>query len=156
MISINVPGWRNLMLDTLLCDFNGTLATDGILSDVVKEKLTSLAKEIRIVVITSDTNGTVREELKDLPIEVEIIEKGTEAMSKRFLLDKFGSMSTAFMGNGANDEKIMGASAFSVCVIGNEGAFVKAINNAHIVVYKPEDALDLFLKPTRVVSGLRR
>lgn len=156
MIEVNVPGWRMLSLENVLCDFNGTLATDGALEQGVGQRLEALAQQAHVVVLTADTHGTAHEALAGLPVEVRVIEPGQEAMAKRFALDEFGAMSTAFLGNGANDEKALAAAGVGIAVLGGEGACGASISAADMVVLRPVDALDLLLKPARLVAGLRR
>jgi soluble P-type ATPase len=43
-----------------------------------------------------------------------------------------------------------------VAVVGREGAFLRTLENADLVVFRPEDGLDLLLHPARLVAGLRR
>ena len=42
MIEINIPGGRNLQLENLVCDVNGTLAVDGQLPDGLERRPTQL------------------------------------------------------------------------------------------------------------------
>ena len=102
------------------------------------------------------THSTASRALADLPVEVRTIEPGSEAMSKRFQLDAVGTMQTAYIGNGANDEKTVAAAALGIAVLGREGAFGATLAAADMVVSSPLDALDLLLNPKRLVAGLRR
>lgn len=156
MIEVMVPGWRPLTLNTVMLDYNGTLAVDGELLDGVAERLRQLADTCRVIVLTADTHSSARRALDDLPVEIQIIDPGSEAMSKRFALDASGTMQTAFIGNGANDEKAVAAAAVGIVIVGPEGAFGPTLQAADLVVSTPLDALDLLLHPTRLVAGLRR
>ncbi len=156
MITIKIPGWRDLNIDAVLLDYNGTLAVDGVLIDGVAERLTALSEQAKLIVLTADTFGTVAEQLADLPVEVRTIDPGSEAMSKRFAVDDFGTISTAYIGNGANDEKALGSCSLGIAVLGPEGLFGQTMRAADIAVNSPLDALDLLLKPKRLIAGLRR
>ena len=46
--------------------------------------------------------------------------------------------------------------ALGICVLGGEGASREAIANADLVALHINDALDLLLKPDRLVATLRR
>jgi soluble P-type ATPase len=54
-----------------------------------------------------------------------------------------------------NDSLMMKKAALGIIVIGEEGASVKAINNADIVVKDIHDALDLLLNKIRIKATLR-
>jgi soluble P-type ATPase len=47
------------------------------------------------------------------------------------------------------------ASALAIVVVGQEGACVKSLLAADIVVTSPLDAMDLLLRPKRLVATLR-
>ncbi|MCB2210951.1 ATPase P [bacterium] len=156
MITIKIPGWRDLNIEAVLLDFNGTLAVDGVLIDGVAERLKALSEQAKLIVLTADTFGSASEQLADLPVEVRTIDPGSEAMSKRFAVDDFGTVSTAYIGNGANDEKALSSCSLGIAVLGLEGLFGHTMQAADIVVSSPLDALDLLLKPKRLIAGLRR
>jgi soluble P-type ATPase len=65
MINCNIPNFTSLNIDKLVFDYNGTLACDGRLISVVKEKLNRLMDDFDIYILTADTFGTVREEFSD-------------------------------------------------------------------------------------------
>lgn len=60
MISIKIPGFKELHLSFLVLDFNGTLATDGKIIKGVTENLNKLASKLKIHVITADTFGKAK------------------------------------------------------------------------------------------------
>ncbi len=156
MIQVQIPGWRDLNIDAVLIDYNGTLAVDGKLLSGVAERLTELAKQAKVVILTADTFGTVASELDNLPVDIRVIDPGSEAISKRFAVDDYGTLTTAYIGNGANDEKALSSTSLGIAVIGDEGVFGATLRAADIVVNSPIDALDLLLYPKRIVAGLRR
>ena len=45
---IDIPGYKKLQITTLLLDYNGTIAEDGIIRPAVKERLQKLSKELSI------------------------------------------------------------------------------------------------------------
>jgi soluble P-type ATPase len=147
-----------LRIQRVLSDFNGTLATDGRLSEGVAERLLRLAELLPVEVLTADTHGTAAEELKGLEKVrlVRLAHDALEAEQKRDRVQEAGAERAAFLGNGANDEAAMAAAGFSVAVVGREGAFLRTLENADLVVFRPEDGLDLLLHPARLVAGLRR
>jgi soluble P-type ATPase len=56
---IKIPGNKDLQLEHLVLDFNGTLACDGRLIQGVRERLKAMADQIKIHVLTADTFGGV-------------------------------------------------------------------------------------------------
>ena len=61
---------------------------------------------------------------------------------------------TAGIGNGSNDQLILKEAALGIAVLGDEGLSVSAIKSADIVVKNIQNALDLFLKPKRLITTL--
>ena len=49
---IDIPGYKKLQITTLLLDYNGTIAEDGIIRPAVKERLQKLSRELSIYVLT--------------------------------------------------------------------------------------------------------
>ncbi|GBE30387.1 MAG TPA: ATPase P [Bacteroidetes bacterium] len=156
MIQVTIPGWRDLNIDTVLMDYNGTLAVDGELVEGVAERIKALAEQVEIIVMTADTFGSTPDSLEELPVKLRKISAGSEAMSKRFIVDEFSTLTTAYIGNGANDEKALSSTALGIAVIGTEGVFGPTLMAADLIVTSPLDALDLLLHPKRIVAGLRR
>ena len=67
MLTISIPGFRDLHLEHLVLDYNGTLACDGELLRGVKQALETLAEHVRIHVVTADTFGRAAAQLADVP-----------------------------------------------------------------------------------------
>jgi len=62
---------------------------------------------------------------------------------------------TVAIGNGSNDHLMLKEAALGVAVLGDEGISASAMKNADVVVKNISDALDLFLKPKRLIATLR-
>lgn len=155
-MKIEVPGHKLIEIHHLLLDYNGTLALDGILIEGVADRIQEIAaKGIDIHIITADTNGTVRESCRDLPVQIEIFENTGAAVSKRSVAEKLGAEYCACIGNGYNDRHMFETCALSLAVIGAEGCSIRAIMQADIACNHILDALDLILKSNRTVATLR-
>ncbi len=63
MLQINIPGAGMLEIQSLVLDFNGTIATDGKLINGVKDRLMRICENLQLFVITADTNGTVQKRM---------------------------------------------------------------------------------------------
>jgi soluble P-type ATPase len=107
MIRIAIPGFRDLKLEHLVMDYNGTLAADGILLPGVGHVLTSMSSDIRIHVITADTFGLAAAQLAGLPVELTILAEEFQAEAKLDFVTKLGSDRVVAIGNGRNDRKML-------------------------------------------------
>ncbi len=155
-MTIEIPGYKSIEIHHLLLDYNGTLAIDGHLTQGVAEKIYEIAKTgIDVHIITADTNGTVRQTCRDLPVQIEIFENTGASESKRKVASKLGVGHCACIGNGYNDRHMFEACALSIAVIGSEGCSVGAIMQADIVCKHILEALDLILSSNRVIATLR-
>ena len=155
MIAIDIPGFRNLNLEHLVMDYNGTLALDGRLLPGVAEMLTRLAPKLDIHVITADTFGLVRRELKGLPIEISITPMEDQAEAKLRYISELGIDSVVAIGNGRNDRKMLGTAALGIAVIQTEGSAAETLIGADVVSPGILEALELLLNPKRLIATLR-
>ncbi len=154
---IEIPGLGNLEANYLVLDLNGTLGIDGQLSLDVEKRLKQLAKIFeKIYVLTADTHGTAKQVFKDLPIQVYTLSSPNTTAEKQEFIKKLGSERCVAIGNGTNDALMLREAALGICVLGPEGTAISALLNADIVVRDIKDALDLFLRPKRLVATLRK
>jgi len=155
MIEINIPGWGDMEIENIVLDLNGTIATDGRIPPEVKEKIGSLADKVKIYILTADTQGMANEETKNMNVElVKIIEEDSNQGKFEFF-KTLDLERTVAVGNGNNDQMILKEAGLGIAVLGEEGLSVSVIKNADIVVKDISDALDLFLKPKRLIATLR-
>jgi soluble P-type ATPase len=155
MIEINIPGWGDMEIENIVLDLNGTIATDGIIPPEVKEKIGSLADHVKIYILTADTQETATKETKDMNVELLKVTEGDSIQGKFEFLKTLDLERTVAVGNGSNDQLILKEASLGIAVLGKEGLSVLVIKNADIVVKDISDALDLFLKPKRLVATLR-
>jgi len=155
MINIEIPGWGNMEIENLVLDLNGTLATDGKIPPEVKKKISALAGRIRIYVLTVDTQGTATEESREMKVELIKVEGKDSKEGKFDFLTSLDLEKTVAMGNGNNDELILKEAALGIAILGDEGISVTALKQADIMVKNISDALDLLLKPKRLMATLR-
>ncbi|HMM19280.1 MAG TPA: hypothetical protein PKA10_00995 [Selenomonadales bacterium] len=156
MKKIVFPDGKMLALTHAVFDYNGTLAVDGRLTDAVKQRLADLAKELSVLVVTADTFGAAREELSDVPsVGLHIIAPGNEAAQKADLVRAIGSDQTVCIGNGANDAEMFRLAALAIGVVGREGAYFRSLSQVDVVTTGPVDAIELLLRPKRLIATLR-
>jgi soluble P-type ATPase len=156
MIKIDIPGWGNMEIENIVLDFNGIIATGGEILPEVKQRIESLSEAVKIYVLTADTYGTSDDEIQDLKVElVKIVGEDTQKEKLEFVktldLEK-----TVAIGNGNNDLLILKEACLGIAVLGDEGIFTSTFKNSDLGVKSICDALDLFLKPKRLIATLRQ
>ncbi len=156
MIDLLIPGYGWLSIKNLLLDYNGTIAFNGHILPGVLERLKALSKLLNIKVVTSDTFGTVMQELEDSDIEVFILKSSNHTAEKREILDGLGANRTIAIGNGNNDKEMIKYAALGIVVLGQEGCSTETLLSSQIVVPSITRALELLLEPEELVATLRR
>ena len=152
---IKIPGNKDLQLEHLVLDFNGTLACDGRLIQGVRTRLKGLADQIKIHVLTADTFGGVVSELQGVPCEVSIIARENQEKRKLAYVEKLGAGVSVSIGNGRNDRLMLKVSALGIAVIQEEGTAIEALHSADVVCTGILPALDLLTNPLRLAATLR-
>ena len=154
MIKIEIPGWGNVDVENIVLDLNGTIATDGKIPPEVKERINTLSKRVKIYILTADTQGTAGDEVRGMNIELVKLPGESSKTGKLEFLDKVSPETTVAIGNGSNDQLILKEAALGIAVLGDEGICVSTLTNADIIVKNISHALDLFLKPKRLIATL--
>ena len=155
-LKLDIPGGKTLELQGVLCDMNGTLTLDGQLNREVAESLQRVAAIMKVYVMTADTFGTARKMFASLPVElIEMPDKIPGALAKLDFLKKLGAKTHAAIGNGYNDHLMLQETVLGICILGSEGSHALSIAAADLIVTNPIDALNLLLKPQRLIAGLR-
>ncbi len=155
MITMDIPGWGNIDVENMVLDLNGTLATDGRIPEEVKSKIASLAEKLQIFVLTADTQGTAAEIAPDVRATLVRIPEENSKEAKLEFLKTLDLEKTVAIGNGSNDQLILKEAALGIAVLGDEGMSIAAMKNADVVAKDISTALDLFLKPKRLLATLR-
>lgn len=151
----SIPWYKkNLKLDTLILDLNGTITTDGKLISWVKDKILALKKEWWTVLLCSgDTQWTAAKIAKWLWAILYICKNQND---KKNVLKDYKPKHCVTIGNGHIDLKLMGKCALSIAVIQAEWCYSKAILSSDIVCTNIVDALDTLLLPKRLIATLRK
>ena len=152
MRRINVPASSAFEIDHLVLDLNGTLSGRGVLIAGVRERLTSLALDFELHLVTADTLGTAARLTGELPVTVTTITRGSE---KADLVRKLGADRTAAIGNGRNDEAMLRTAALGIAVIGPEGAATSAVLAADVICHSILGALDMLFDDSTLGSTPR-
>jgi len=156
LIEIDIPGKGVYRFEHLVLDLNGTISLDGAVIEGVPERLELLRRLVDIVIVTADTRGKAQELGEDLRVKIHILHPGDEQEQKFRLVRQLGSEVTVSMGNGSNDVSMLKESGLGICILGPEGASSETMANCDLVISDINAALDLLLKPGRLIATLRR
>jgi len=137
-------------------DLNGTIAVDGDIIEGVEGRLHQISRLVNISIVTADTHGSAQRLEEGLDINISRIEPGREDAQKLALVEQLGKENTICIGNGSNDVSMLRESALGICVVGREGLSFEATMSSDLMVLDINDALDLLLKPDRLVATLRK
>lgn len=152
---IEIPGYITYDLKYLLLDYNGTIALDGHMCETVKELIRQVSKELEVFVLTADTHGTAAAECEGLPVTLKTFPTDSAMHSKQEILNSFDTSCCCAIGNGRNDILMCKDASLSICIMGEEGCCSKLIEHTHVTVKSIENALELLLKPKRLIATLR-
>ena len=112
-----------------------------------------LAAQVSVHALTAGTHGNTAEMQQTLGFPLHIIDSGEE---KACYVEQLGPAHVIAFGNGANDVGMLRLAAIGVAVLAAEGVAVEALQAADVLAFGPVDAIDLVLKPKRLVATLRR
>jgi len=156
LIEVTIPGRQTYQLSYLVLDLNGTITLDGNVIDGVREKLHALSEQLDIYIVTADTLGGAAAIAKSLGIKMHRVKAGEESAQKLRFIQQLGRENVTSIGNGSNDMAMLKESGLGICVIGPEGAAGEALHASDLVAPDINTALDLILKPARLIATLRR
>jgi soluble P-type ATPase len=152
MIRIDIPQRGIIELQHAVFDVNGTLAIDGMPFPGVVDRLQDLGAHLSLHALTAGTHGNIVELERTLGLPLHIINSAEE---KAHYMQQLGPEHVIAIGNGMNDVGMLRLAAIGVAILGAEGMAVRLLQTADLVVCSPLDAIDLLLKPKRLVATLR-
>ncbi len=155
MFELDIPGFGLVRLEHLVSDFTGTLSVDGKLLPEVREQLNRIAEFLKVHILTADTFGKAKEELKGINCDIHILTGEGHDVQKEEYVKNLGVESVIAFGNGNNDRRMLKAAKIGIAVSEGEGCSVDAITAANIHVRNAIDGLDLLLNPKRLKATLR-
>jgi P-type E1-E2 ATPase len=156
VIEINIPGRGTLRLDHLVTDVNGTLAVDGQLIEGVAQRIGLLRDRLTVHMLTADTHGKQASIDQQLNLTAVRIQPGNESTQKAEYVRQLGAESVIALGQGANDAGMLKEAALGICVLSKEGTAGETFLSADLVTPDVNTALDLLIKPLRIVASLRK
>jgi P-type E1-E2 ATPase len=155
VLEIVIPSHETLHLEHLVLDLNGTIALDGQLIAGVGEHLDKLSELLDIWLVSADTQGTLAWLASSLKVQVRRVQPGDEAAQKAALVEELGADHVVAIGNGANDTAMLRRAALGIAVLGGEGLAVVCLSTADLIAPDIGTALDLLLRPRRLIATLR-
>jgi soluble P-type ATPase len=157
-IAIDVPGLGRRIIRTVVSDYTGTLSCHGKLTPGVKPLLRRLSKLVELAIVTADTYGTARQQLRGIVVP-HLLEQKRQDLEKRDFVQPFDLTAVAAFGNGNNDRfllrRVREAGGLAIAVDNGEGCALDALRNAHIFISGARNALTLLLNPTALKATLR-
>jgi len=158
-ISIDIPGFGLRHIDKLLTDYTGTLSSGGRLTEGVRESLNRLAELLEIHVITADTFGLAREELRGIDTVFFLLAGERQDVQKQAYGERLGLAHCVVFGNGNNDRLLLKAAkefgGIAIAVDNGEGCATDALIHSHIFIVGAVNALNLLLEPKGCKATLR-
>jgi len=155
MLELNIPGRDVIKLESLVVDYNGTIAVDGVPIPGCLERLRQLADSVAVHVLTADTFGGAASHLPEGEFTLTVLPPERQDEAKAAYIRSLGLRSSVAIGNGANDARMLKETVLGIAVLQEEGACVAAIQNADVAFGHINDALDALLHPKRMVATLR-
>jgi len=156
MLLLETKSFGKIEVQNLVLDMNGTIACDGKLIPGIQERIQHLKEFIHIYLVSADTFGTAQLIAEDLGIHVHKLDQTiSESEQKAFFLESLNAAYTVAIGNGQNDIKMLKIAKIGIGIIGPEGMAAELLLSAKIIVNSPLDALDLLIKPKRLLATLR-
>ena len=152
---IDIPGWGEIDVKNIVTDLNGTLAVDGRIPGEVRQKIASISKSVKVYILSADTQGTADQEVSGLDAQLVKIPGEESNNEKSEFLKTLDLETTVAIGNGSNDQLILKEAALGIAVLGDEGLSITAMKNADVAVKSISDALNLLLKPKRLIATLK-
>jgi soluble P-type ATPase len=153
---IEIPNYKKMTITDIVCDYNGTIAKDGIVLPEIKEIFKRLSDDFTLHVITADTFGSVKAQLEGYGVQIKVLTSGDHTKEKAEFVTELGADQCAALGNGNNDSAMLESAAVGIAVLGDEGCSRETMMRADLMVRSSADALALFLEPKRLIATLRR
>ncbi len=155
-MNLKIPNFKDLEIENIVFDYNGTLAKDGLITQKTAKLLFEICEKYKVFVVTADTFGNAKEELKDFGLELVVLKSKNHMNEKALFVEKLNKNKTISVGNGNNDAKMLKTAIISIAIIGEEGCSKEALISSDIICKDINDAMGMFLNPKRLIATLRK
>jgi soluble P-type ATPase len=153
---IEIPNFKTLNIQHIVCDYNGTIAKDGIVLPEIKALFENLSKVYTLHVITADTFGSVHAELEGYDVNIKVLSTEYHTEEKAAYISKLGKDTCVALGNGNNDAAMLSSASVGIAVMGDEGCAKDALMSSDVICKNIAEALSLILQNKRLIATLRR
>ena len=153
---LEIPNFKTLEIRHIVCDYNGTIAKDGVVLPEIKTLFETLSKAYTLHVITADTHGSVIAQMRDYKCEVMILNSSDHTQEKADFIISLKADECAAMGNGNNDHAMLKTAAIGMAILGDEGCSKDTMFASDLICKSSIEALEMFLEPKRLIATLRR
>ena len=153
---IEIPNFKTVKITDIVCDYNGTIARDGVVLPEIKALFEQLSKKYTLHVITADTFGSVRSQLKEYNTNIKVLSSDNHTKEKAQYINTLGADNCVALGNGNNDKEMLLLAAIGISILGDEGCAKDALLSSDLTCKHISEALDLLLHTKRLVATLRR
>lgn len=155
MIELDIPGFGHIKIKYFVMDYNGTLAIDGKLKKDIIPILNKLSERVEIHIVTADTFGKARKELKDIDCKLTVLPEDNQIEKKVEYIRELGKENCVAFGNGRNDSLMLKEAKIGIALIQEEGGAIETILNSNLIFKDIRDALMLFSEEKRLIASLR-
>ena len=153
---IEIPNFKRVDIRHIVCDYNGTIAKDGMVLPEIKILFETLSQTYMLHVITADTFGSVHQQLENYNTHIKVLSGNDHTEEKAAYIASLGTEHCAAFGNGNNDRKTLSSASIGIAILGEEGCAKEALLAADIVCKEITDALSAFIHPKRLIATLRK
>jgi soluble P-type ATPase len=153
---LEIPNFKSLTIEHIVCDYNGTIAKDGKVLPEIKALFEKLSKRYTLHVITADTFGSVKAQLEGYGAEIKILSSSDHTAEKADFIRELGEDSCIAVGNGNNDALMLKTAGIGIALLGDEGCSKDTLFSADIICKSIDEALSLALETKRLIATLRR
>lgn len=153
---IEIPNFKTLNIQHIVCDYNGTIAKDGMVLPEVKVLFGNLSKDYTLHVITADTFGSVHAQLEGYDVNIKVLSTDHHTEEKAAYIGQLGKDACVTLGNGNNDASMLSLASVGIAVMGDEGCAREALLNSDVICKNITEALSLLLQSKRLIATLRR
>ena len=155
MIQLHIPGRKSLKITHVILDYNGTIGKDGQLIPGVAQAIEKFSDRLTFHVVTADTFGSVKKQLRDVNAALTIISQENQDRKKLEYLKTLGAGQTLCVGNGHNDALMLEDAGLGIAVLGDEGLAFTCLSASDLMVKNILDVFGLLEKPERLIATLR-
>lgn len=153
---IEIPHFKTLNLQHIVCDYNGTIAKDGMVLPEIKALFEALSKHYTLHVITADTFGSVHAQLEGYDVNIKVLSTEYHTEEKAAYITQLGKEACVAVGNGNNDAAMLMHASVGIAIMGDEGCAKDALMGSDVLCKNITEALSLVLESKRFVATLRR